>query len=83
MRYVFDKLNTLNSGTTNVSAVYCKDLKSLAFPIPSVEVQKAFAKKFEALSEEAQRLTHLYERQLAALEELKRSLPQQAFNGEL
>jgi hypothetical protein len=28
-------------------------------------------------------LTHLYERKLAALEELKKSLLHQAFNGEL
>jgi type I restriction enzyme S subunit len=32
---------------------------------------------------ETQHLTHLYERKLAALEELKKSLLQQAFNGEL
>jgi type I restriction enzyme S subunit len=30
-----------------------------------------------------QRLTRLYERKLAALEELKKSLLHQAFNGEL
>ena len=82
-RCVSDKLNSLKSGTTNVAAIYFKDLKSLAIPIPSVEVQKAIAKKFEALSEEAQRLTQIYERKLAALEELKKSLLQQAFNGEL
>ena len=32
---------------------------------------------------ETQRLTRLYERKLAALEELKKSLLHQAFNGEL
>ncbi len=37
----------------------------------------------EKLQEESQRLTQLYERKLAALEELKKSLLQQAFNGEL
>jgi len=35
------------------------------------------------LAEETQRLTQIYERKLAALEELKKSLLQQAFNGEL
>jgi hypothetical protein len=32
---------------------------------------------------ETHHLTHLYERKLAALEELKKSLLHQAFNGEL
>jgi type I restriction enzyme S subunit len=41
------------------------------------------AKDIEALAEECQRLAHIYERKLAALEELKKSLLQQAFNGEL
>jgi type I restriction enzyme S subunit len=35
------------------------------------------------LEVETQHLTHLYERKLAALEELKKTLLHQAFNGEL
>jgi type I restriction enzyme S subunit len=37
----------------------------------------------QEVSTETQRLTSLYERKLAALEELKKSLLHQAFNGEL
>jgi type I restriction enzyme S subunit len=39
--------------------------------------------KLDALTDEIQRLTRLYERKLASLEELKKSLLHQAFNGEL
>jgi type I restriction enzyme, S subunit len=55
------------------------------FPIPVpplLELRRAVA-KFDALSEETQRLARLYERKLAALEALKKSLLHQAFAGEL
>jgi type I restriction enzyme S subunit len=52
-------------------------------PVPPLEVQQIIAKDIEVLSEETQRLTRLYERKLAALEELKKSLLHQAFNDEL
>jgi type I restriction enzyme S subunit len=51
--------------------------------LPDVRVQSHLAAKLDALNEETQRLTRLYERKLAALEELKKSLLNQAFNGEL
>ena len=53
----------------------------LAFA-PLAEQQRVVA-QLDALSEETQRLTRLYERKLAALEALKKSLLHQAFTGEL
>ncbi|NCC85696.1 MAG: hypothetical protein EOM03_16470 [Clostridia bacterium] len=80
---VADKLNALKSGTTNVSAIYFKDLKSLTIPIPSITEQKMIAAKLDALATETQRLAHIYERKLAALAALKQSLLHQAFSGNL
>jgi type I restriction enzyme S subunit len=80
---VSDELNALKSGTTNVSAIYFKDLKTLTIPVPSIAEQKMITAELNDLSKETQRLTRLYERKLAALEELKKSLLHQAFNGEL
>ncbi len=60
-----------------------EQIKGFVLPLPSVDEQERIVDALEALSEETQRLTHLYERKLAALEELKKSLLQQAFNGEL
>jgi type I restriction enzyme S subunit len=54
----------------------------ISFPF-SVEEQQRLATSFRSLAAETQRLTRLYERKLAALEELKKSLLHQAFNGEL
>jgi type I restriction enzyme S subunit len=51
--------------------------------LPDVKKQKQLAAKLDALTEETQRLARLYERKLAALEELKKSLLHQAFTGEL
>jgi type I restriction enzyme S subunit len=50
---------------------------------PTLAEQKLIATKLDALSAETQRLTALYTRKLAALEELKKSLLHQAFTGEL
>jgi type I restriction enzyme S subunit len=58
-------------------------LKELEIRYPDRSMQAAIAKRFEVLEAETQRLTQLYERKLAALEELKKSHLHQAFNGEL
>jgi type I restriction enzyme S subunit len=50
---------------------------------PKVAEQKKIAAKLDALTEETQRLARLYERKLAALEALKKSLLHQAFSGAL
>jgi type I restriction enzyme S subunit len=55
---------------------------SLAFPLSKVE-QKKLSSSFDALEVETERLASLYERKLAALEELKKSLLDQAFTGKL
>jgi type I restriction enzyme S subunit len=61
-----------------------KALNSIPIPIPeSVEVQETIVESIESLREEAQRLARLYERKLAALEALKKSLLHQAFAGNL
>jgi type I restriction enzyme S subunit len=80
---VVDELNALKSGTTNVSAIYFKDLKSLKIRIPSFEVQKKIASETKLISTKTQRLEALYQRKIACLDELKKSLLQQAFAGEL
>ncbi len=48
-----------------------------------MESQAQIVKCLESLQSETQHFTRLYERKLAALEELKKSLLQQAFDGEL
>jgi type I restriction enzyme S subunit len=58
-------------------------LARFPLPVPPLpELRRAVA-KFDALSEETQRLARLNERKLAALEALKKSLLHQAFSGAL
>ena len=54
----------------------------IRFP-KSVTEQTRLAEKFEALTEETQRLAAIYSRKLAALEALQKSLLHQAFTGAL
>ncbi len=54
----------------------------VSFPL-SLQEQKSLVAEFASISSETHRLTRLYQRKLAALEELKKSLLHQAFNGEL
>lgn len=53
------------------------------FPFPNLATQRAIVSTLDALSVEIQRLESIYRRKLAALDELKKSLLHQAFNGEL
>ena len=71
------------SGAT-ISRLYNDNLRriSIRFPCSHYE-QRSIVSQLDELAEETQRLTRLYERKLAALEELKKSLLHQAFNGEL
>jgi type I restriction enzyme S subunit len=51
--------------------------------LPPLDRQKAIVEEIDSLHEETQRLARLYERKLAALEALKKSLLHQAFSGAL
>jgi type I restriction enzyme S subunit len=51
--------------------------------IPPLEDQERIVGVLDGLLDNSQRLTRLYECKLTALEELKKSLLHQAFNGEL
>ena len=53
------------------------------FPFPSIAEQKKIVASLDALSEETQRLESIYQRKIKALDELKQSLLQQAFSGQL
>ncbi len=51
--------------------------------LPAVKEQKELAAKLDHLHNETQRLASLYDRKLAALDALKKSLLHQAFSGQL
>ena len=58
-------------------------VKQAILPIPPLAHQQIIVEKLLAISAETQRLESLYQRKLAALDELKKSLLHQAFSGAL
>lgn len=59
------------------------DLRKISTPFPSLLTQKILVEKLDALSAETKRLESIYQQKLTDLEELKKSILQKAFNGEL
>jgi type I restriction enzyme S subunit len=53
------------------------------FPFPDLKTQSEIVRTLDDISTQASRLEELFERKLAALDELKQSLLQQAFSGAL
>ena len=77
-----EQLESLASGTT-VPIVNKSKFNSVRVVLPSLLIQKPVVAQLTDLRAETQRLASLYERKLAALEALKKSLLHQAFTGAL
>jgi len=77
--FVQHELNLRKSGTTNVFAIYYKDLRSLPLPLPPIPLQREFARRVTAVEalKTAQRAS------LAELDALFATLQHRAFRGEL
>jgi len=76
-------MRKLGSGSS-IPQINNYDVEPLTISFPeSLATQEELIRAFDELRKETQRLTRLYERKLAALEELKKTLLHQAFNGEL
>jgi type I restriction enzyme S subunit len=67
-------------GVPHISGQHIKDFE---FASPPVIEQRRIADNLESLREETQRLARLYERKLASLEALKKSLLHQALTGHI
>ncbi len=60
-----------------------KMLNSITIPFPELKIQKQIVTNLSRLSDEAKKLGNIYQQKQADLEELKKSILQKAFNGEL
>jgi type I restriction enzyme S subunit len=71
----------------NVGAVFASinkaDIENIKIPLPSLSKQKSIVTKLDALSVETKKLEAIYKQKLADLEELKKSVLNKAFSGEL
>lgn len=75
-------LGRMKKGAAYVG-INIEDLRNLPVHGPSLKEQGQIVAQLDALSAETQRLAQLYERKLAALAELKKSLLHAAFSGQL
>ncbi|PJC32753.1 restriction endonuclease subunit M, partial [Candidatus Roizmanbacteria bacterium CG_4_9_14_0_2_um_filter_39_13] len=67
-----------------ISRLYNDNLKQIKIAFPkSLSEQKSIVAKLDALSAETKKLEAIYKQKLANLEELKKSILQRAFAGEL
>lgn len=78
-----DALKEYSGGAAIQNVASVKILKEIKVPLPSVKEQERVVDDLDALREETERLESIYQRKLAALEVLKKSLLHQAFTGRL
>jgi len=81
-RFVQSQFAQLASGSV-VKNISGDLVKKAVLPIPPLDQQHLIVEKLLKLSAETQRLESIYQRKLAALDELKKSLLHQAFTGKL
>ena len=60
-----------------------KKMKNIPIPLPPLPEQKQIVKKLDSVSTETKKLEAIYQRKINCLDELKKSILQKAFNGEL
>ncbi|RIW12518.1 restriction endonuclease subunit S [Algoriphagus lacus] len=81
---IYEFCNWSPSKGATISRLYNSDLTSVKITFPkSKEEQKAILYQLDTLRAETQKLEALYQKKIADLEELKKSILQKAFSGEL
>ena len=77
-----EQIDSFVEGTTQPT-ISMKNIREIKIPIPPLCDQNRLIDQLDGVTEETQRLESLYQQKLAALDELKKSLLHQAFNGQL
>lgn len=77
-KYVLEHVNTLMQPNLSIN-----DLKNMPVPCPPLKDQQTIVRQLDALRAETQKLEAVYQKKINNLEELKKSILQKAFAGEL
>lgn len=72
--------NEVNTARANLSLGF---FNKLSIPYPTIEEQQTIVRQLDAIQAETKRLESIFQQKLTDLEELKKSILQKAFNGEL
>jgi len=79
---ISDKIISEGTGAT-VQGVKLTFINSLPIVLPPLPEQKQIVKRLDKLQTETKRLENIYQQKIADVEELKKSILQKAFEGEL
>jgi len=77
-QYFKNETGTVGQGNVGIGAI-----TNAIVPYPSLKEQQSIVQKLDTLSAETKKLEAIYQKKLVDLEELKKSVLQKAFNGEL
>jgi len=72
--------NEVDNARANLSLTF---FKNLAIPLPKLSEQKEIVKNIKSFSTETKKLEVIYKQKIADLEEMKKSVLQKAFSGQL
>ncbi len=78
-----DSLKMYSKGAAIQNVASVKTLKEIKISVPSISTQKRIVKKLDEFLYQSKKLETLYKQKLTDLEELKKSILQKAFEGEL
>jgi type I restriction enzyme S subunit len=88
LNYFLNTNLSVSQLTGNISGatrprVNLDDVRNIVIKLPSIKEQETIVQKLNALSTETKKLEAIYDQKINDLEELKKSVLQKAFNGEL
>ena len=75
-------MTEIKSGTTNVSAIYAKDLKKVTIPLPPIEEQKEIVRILDNIFTKENLINELISLE-DKIQALEKSILSKAFRGEL
>lgn len=82
LQSIFEEITEKSRGVAQ-KGLYLNQIRNLIILLPSIQEQKQIVSKLDSLSEQTKQLESIYTEKLSSLEELKQSILQKAFKGEL
>jgi type I restriction enzyme, S subunit len=82
LKYTIDNLVIQRSGSA-IPQLTVPMIKDYKIPVPTINEQKRIIEKAETLKEQKETIENVYQKKIEGLEEIKKSILQKAFAGEL
>ncbi len=82
LQSIFEEINEKSRGVAQ-KGIYLSQIRNLSVFLPPIKEQKQIVQKLDEISDKTKKLEQIYTKKLEDLEELKQSILQKAFKGEL